>query len=226
MSDLLFKLRAFDTPTICNALEIIDEQRRNFGYTCHNFFVVNGSSAPICGYAKTATCRSLNVSGKEIKTLKAERLLYYEYVSRGNHDRIVVMQDLDGSDRARGPFWGEFNVRIHKALGCVGVVTDGSIRDLQKLPDGILLLGMGLRPSHANIHISGFGQRVNVFGMAVSDGDLIHADEHGAVCFPEAYALEVLQRASEFIENERPIIEACKRERLSIDELKELYLRR
>lgn len=225
-SDLLEQLKRFDTPTICNALEAIEPDRRNFGYTTRSMIAINEHAGPVCGLARTATCRSLHPSEKPSDQLKRERLEYYGYVHNGELPKVVVMQDLDGADAGRGPFWGEFNVRIHRALGCVAVITDGSFRDARNLPSDVLLLGAGLRPSHANIHIIGFAGQVNVHGMAVSDSMIVHADEHGAVSFPSIMADKVVEEARLFIESERPIIEACKSDSLSFERLRELYLGR
>ena len=226
MKTVLQHLQAFDTPTVCNALEMIDRDRRNFGYTTDNMLAINGSIGSVCGLAKTSFCRSLRPSQKSAIQLKSERVEYYRYVHDGEYPKVAVMQDLDGAEAGRGPFWGEFNVRIHRAIGCIGIVTDGSVRDVANLPDDLLILGRGLRPSHANIHVCGFGSQVNVFGMVVNDGDVVHADIHGAVVFSATLAEKVAENAEAFMEGERPIIEACKANALSFDQLEKLYLSR
>lgn len=219
-------LKEFDTPTICNALELIDGTRRNYGYTTRSFHVTNKDSGPVVGFAKTATIRSLMPSHLSTEELTCERVKYYRYINEGEHPKICVMQDIDGSDSGRGPFWGEFNTRIHVSLGVTAVVTNGTIRDVTNLPNNVLILSSGLRPSHANVHIVDYKKQVNVKGMVVSDGDVIHADIHGAVCFPSTIAHEVQKYAKVFIESERPIIEGCKSKGLSIEEIIELYMRR
>jgi regulator of RNase E activity RraA len=223
----LERLTSFDTPTICNALEMIEPGRRGYGYTRKGMVVVNPSQSPVCGVARTATMRSVIPADRDSDTLKSERLKYYEYIHRGDGvPKICVMQDLDGHDAGTGPFWGEFNTRIHRAMGVCAVVTNGSVRDIAKLPTDIMLLSCGLRPSHAFVHIADYGSQVNVFGMAVSHNELVHADEHGAVAFPSAWADEVADRAADFVASEAPIIEACKADTLSLDELKRLYMAR
>jgi regulator of RNase E activity RraA len=111
-------------------------------------------------------------------------------------------------------------------MGVQAVVTDGSVRDVDKLPDDVLLLSCGLRHSHAFVHIADFGSQVNVFGMSVSHGELVHADEHGAVAFPDHLIEDVASCAAEFVAAEEPIIAACRADRLSLDELKRLYMAR
>jgi regulator of RNase E activity RraA len=223
----LKRLISFDTPTICNALEMIEPRRRGYGYTRKGMTVVNPGCAPVVGVARTATMRSAIPADRVSDVLKQDRLKYYEYIHEADRlPKICVMQDLDGDDAGTGPFWGEFNTRIHRAMGVRAIVTDGSIRDVGKLPADVLLLSRGLRPSHAFVHIADFGSQVNVFGMAVSHGQLVHADEHGAVVFPIDLADEVAIRGAEFMASEAPIIEACKADTLSLDELKRLYMAR
>lgn len=183
--DDITALTQFDTPTICNALELIDDSRRNYGYTKRNVTVINPSAGPVVGFALTATMRSEAPSALSSGKLKRGRLEYYEYMyTEMAGPKICVTQDLDDQDSVHGPFWGEFNTRIHRAMGFRGVVTDGCVRDVRKLPEDVLLVARGLRPSHANLHVVSYGDPVKVFGMDVSHGDLVHADEHGAVTFP------------------------------------------
>ncbi|MBF6555962.1 MAG: RraA family protein [Acidimicrobiales bacterium] len=224
----LLKLEEFDTPTICNALELVEPERRRFGYTVENVCCVNENTAPRVGVVFTATMRSLDYPPLSGDDLKRERLRYYEYMSGGDPDvpKICLMQDLDGREAGRGPFWGEFNTRVHRALGFRAIVTDGSVRDVTMLPDDILILARGLRPSHSLVHIVDFGGQVNVFGMVASHGDIVHADQHGAVTFPRHLAPEVAERAVEFMESEAPVLDACKQGSLTFDELSRLYMER
>jgi regulator of RNase E activity RraA len=220
-------LEAFDTPTICNALEMIEPERRRYGYTTHDIFGLNLDMAPKVGIAFTATMRSANRPPVQGQALKQERLRYYEYMSESSeHPKICVMQDLDGHDAGKGPFWGEFNTRVHRSLGFDAIITDGSIRDVTNLPEDILILSRGLRPSHGFVHVVNFGQQVNVFGMAVTPGQVVHADIHGAVTFPFDLADDVADKARQFMADEAPIIEACRAGRLTYPELASLYMQR
>ncbi len=224
--ELLNRLKQFDTPTICNALEHIDYKRRYHGFTrhlCHSF---NGEVGPIIGYAKTATMRSLDRPDRAPARLKEHRLSYYRFVSEGDLPKIAVMQDLDGIDAGIGPFWGEFNTRIHQSLGCVGIVTDGSMRDIALLPKDILILSRGPRPSHAHVHVVDYDVQVNVFGMYVKSNDLVHADIHGAVAFPPNLVEDVIANAKEFVKSEEAILTACRERKLTYDEVAELYMKR
>jgi len=187
--DLLKTLASFDTPTICNALEIVAPERRLTGYTTKPLVCPFPELPAIVGYARTATIRSTHVN--EISGVKAreQRVGYYEYIANGGpNPSIVVLQDLDGADVGFGAFWGEVQSTVHKALGAAGVVTDGCIRDIPQWAPGLQVLAGSIAPSHAHVHLHDYGHTVRVNGMMVRSGDLIHMDRHGAVIIPEAVA--------------------------------------
>jgi regulator of RNase E activity RraA len=96
---------------------------------------------------------------------------------------VVVIEDKD-EPAGYGAFWGEVQTNVHKALGCLGAVTNGSIRDIAEVAEGFQMLAGSLSPSHAYVHVVEFGIPVTIHGMAVKSGDLIHADRHGAVVVP------------------------------------------
>jgi regulator of RNase E activity RraA len=95
----------------------------------------------------------------------------------------VVIQDLD-EPAGHGAFWGEVMGNIHKALNCVGTITNGSVRDIPMIPQGFQMLAGSIGPSHAYVHVADYGVDVTVHGMKVKSGDLIHADRHGAAVVP------------------------------------------
>ena len=119
-SELLEHFKKFDTPTICNALELIDSRFRLHGFTTEQMVCADPSLPPIVGYARTATLRAL--SPVDPKKKREIGLAYYEYVASGEGPNISVIQDLDSSP-GLGANWGEVNTNIHKALGILGVKT-------------------------------------------------------------------------------------------------------
>ena len=177
-------LRRIDTPTICNLLEMVAPDRRGHGYTTTHLHCTFPDLRPIVGYARTVTVRAKEAGPLDAEAYLELRCQYADYVGSGPAPRVSVIQDLDDPP-GHGAFWGEVNSNVHKALGCLGVVTNGSVRDLDMIaPDFQLLAGM-IGPSHAFVHIVDFGVEVNVHGMVVQSGDLVHADRHGAVvCSP------------------------------------------
>jgi regulator of RNase E activity RraA len=139
-ASVLEALGRYDTPTICNAMEIVAPERRLIGYTTRPLVCPFPNLPPIVGYARTATIRATAASVLPPNEQKARRLAYYEYVGTGAGPRISVIQDIDGPDAGFGAFWGEVNSAVHKALGCLGVVTDGSIRDIPQWAPGFQAL--------------------------------------------------------------------------------------
>ena len=157
---LLDHLAAFDTPTICNALEVVAPERRATGFTSTPFFCAFPDLKPIVGYAKTATVRSREPAKVDRAASQILRLSYYEHVAKPPQPAIVVIQDLD-PEPGFGAFWGEVNTAIHKGLGLLGCITNGSIRDLDVIaPEFQLLAGM-VAPSHAWVRVETLGDEVD-----------------------------------------------------------------
>jgi len=224
--DYFERLKKFDTPTICNALEIIDPAARFSGFTRKplvNPFPGNGS---FIGFARTATIRATHPNEFSGAKAKEQRLGYYEYIAEGGPTpSIAVLQDLDGPDIGFGCFWGEVQSNVHKGLGCVGVVTDGGIRDIPDWADGFNALAGSIVPSHAHVHLAGFGQTVRVAGMVVKSGDIIHADQHGAVVIPEAYVEKIPAACDLLARKEAVILDMAKAPGFTIDKLREALVR-
>jgi regulator of RNase E activity RraA len=172
-------LRRFDTPTVCNALEIVRGQRFTTGFTRRRLLAAFPGLPPIVGYARTARLRC----SVPFESARRERLLgYYEYLAQPKQPSIAVIEDID-EHPGLGAFWGEVNTTVHWGLGCRGAVTNGSMRDLDAMCPQFQCLAATLSPSHANVQVVEFGTPVDVLGMAVCNGDIIHADRHGAVVF-------------------------------------------
>jgi regulator of RNase E activity RraA len=208
---LLTELATFDTPTICNALEIVAPERRGFGFTVEPLQCLYPSLKPIVGYARTATLRSVQPQQIAPDEARKQRIAYYQYIAEGGpKPAISIIQDLDGARAGFGSFWGEVNSHIHRGLGCLGVVTDGSVRDVDQNAAGFQMLCRMVVPSHAHFHIVEFGGEVNVAGMYVANGDLIHADRHGAVTIPRAVAGKIPAAAGLLARREAVIIAATK----------------
>jgi regulator of RNase E activity RraA len=217
---LLETLRTFDTPTICNALEIVAPERRLTGYTVKPLVCPFPDLPPMVGYAKTATIRATHANELVGAKARDQRIAYYEYMAAAPAPSICVIQDLDGADVGFGAFWGEVQSTVHKALGLQGVVTDGSIRDIPQWAPGFQALAGTIAPSHAYVHLAGFGQEVRVAGMLVRSGDLIHADRHGAVIIPEAAAAKIPAACDLLVRKEAAILDEARKPGFTIAKLK------
>jgi regulator of RNase E activity RraA len=186
----LQKLMEWDTPTICNGLEHLSAEYRVKSFTVEQMQCFDPNLPPIVGYARTAMIRSMSPPEGSPVDIRNMRANYYETIAAAPGPSISVIQDLDPTP-GFGAFWGEVNTAIHKGLGCLGVVTNGSFRDLDACAPGFQLLGGKVAPSHAWVHLVAIECEVNIFGMAVKPNDIIHADRHGAVVVPERCVKEL-----------------------------------
>ena len=218
--ELTAALQALDTPTVCNALEVVAPQRRGYGYTTQPLVCTRPELPPMVGVARTAAIRAAHPADVRGKAAAELGDAYYAYVDAGPKPSITVIQDLDGAQRGYGSFWGEVNSNIHKGLGSLGVITDGSVRDLPDIAPGFQMLADRVGPSHAYVHIVAFGGSVTVAGMRVVDGDLIHADQHGAVVVPWDVAHQVAAAAAQIAAQEAVLIKAAQQPGFNIDKLR------
>ncbi len=173
-------LKQWDTPTICNGLELLVPARRAIGFTVEPMVCVDRKFPPIVGVARTGLIRAKEPPGGAIPP----REDWYDYVAATDMPTVAVIQDID--DRpGYGAFWGEVQSTVHSALGVLGCVTNGSFRDLDMLAPGFQIIGGRVGPSHAHVHMVDMRCHVNVFGMLARHDTVIHADFHGAVVIPD-----------------------------------------
>jgi regulator of RNase E activity RraA len=213
-------LKQWDTPTICNGLELVAPERRAVGFTVEPVVAADPRLPPIVGLARVGTIRVKEPPRGAV----ASRLDWYDYVAEADLPTVVVLQDLD--DRpGYGAFWGEVHSNVHKALGALGCVTNGSFRDLDAWAEGFQMIGGRVGPSHAHVHLVDFGRPVNVLGMCAGHDDVIHADRHGAVVVP-ADAVRALPAAIELIaRREAVILDICRAKDFSAAKLREAVAR-
>lgn len=218
-AELVAILTSVDTPTICNALEIATGSRSNSGFTRGAFHCAHPEMKPILGFARTATLRTAVPYTDAPAVLKERRLAWYEHIEGKGIPTISVVEDIDDVP-GLGAFWGEVHSNVLKGLGVKGVLTNGAMRDFGMLADDFQILASTISPSHGFAQIITIGASVRIESLDIADGDLIHADRHGAVIIPES-ALLALPRAIEIImRKERPLIEASKRAGFSVADLR------
>ena len=212
--DDLDRLAEYDTPTICNALELTSPERRGHGFTVSPFFVLDVKAKPIVGRARTARLRASQPDLRE----GATRLPYYEYMAEGTR-KIVVIEDIDPHPGI-GAFWGEVHTAVHLGLGCLGCVTNGSFRDVDDSAPGFQLLGGSINPSHAFVHPLDWGGAVTVHGMEVHHDAIVHADRHGAVVVPDDAVRRIPEAVDLIVRREAKILAAARRPGFGIEDLR------
>jgi len=198
-------LASFDTPTICNALERLSPDTRGCGYTTQPLVCGFPQLRPVIGYARTATIRSAQRSSTSDEAQHQVRDDYYRSIDAGPKPAIVVIQDLD-SNAGTGAFWGEVQSAIHVGLGARGLITNGSVRDLDQWAPGFQFLAGRVSVSHAYATPVSVGGEVEVFGLRIRPGDLIHADRHGAVIVPQGLVRALPDAAREVAAREARIL--------------------
>ncbi|MBL9205763.1 MAG: RraA family protein [Opitutaceae bacterium] len=197
----LLELKRWNTPTIYNGWEQItrrDASKEGFNLEETRDFMPH--LGPMVGYAVTVVIEPSNAAHP--KANPKAWSAYRRYIASIPGPKIVVVQDLD-KPRVIGAFWGEVNSNIHRALGCVGTIADGAIRDLDEMNNaGFKALARRLCVGHAFSCPVRWGVEVEVFGRTVAPGQLIHADKHGFLAVPRGDEVRLLEAARFMDQNE------------------------
>jgi len=211
-------IRRFTSPTIANALETLGVTPQLAVYTNAKVRCLFSDLGPMLGYACTATILSAQPASDPRHVWRTE---YWKYTQTAPEPRVTVMQDL--SEQPGGAYWGEVNANIHRALGSLGVITNGTVRDVEEVRRlGFHFFASGVQVSHGYAHLEDFNRPVKIFDILVHPGDLVHADRHGAVIIPTDLAHLVVEAAEEIERREKPMIELCQSADFSIDALDKL----
>lgn len=181
--ELLDLLRSVDTPTVCNAIEVA-QGKRGFNAFTRGTMVCSAPNDPaVVGYAITAKIQAVNPPTETSNVIRARRMAYYKAMAEGPNPGVAVVEDTD-FPHAIGAYWGEVNTTIHKGFGLSGTLTNGVMRDLGDMAEGYPVIAGSIGPSHGFVHVTELGTPVTIFGLTVNQGDLVHADRHGAVVIP------------------------------------------
>jgi regulator of RNase E activity RraA len=206
-SDTLRKLAQFDTPTICNVIELFDVRPRNTGYMDGRIRANFPELPPMVGFACTAAFRSgaPPQSGDAYGSF-IEQVRLFESLPG---PAVMVFQDLD--DPPVGATFGEVMCSVYRAFGSVGLITSGGGRDLLQVRALHYPVFTGTTIcAHAYCHILHIGQPVRVGGLVVQQGDLLHGDANGVTSIPIDIADEVADAAAAFCEAEKLVIGYCR----------------
>jgi 4-hydroxy-4-methyl-2-oxoglutarate aldolase len=207
-------LRITNTPTIANAMEKLGIRDRMRGFTRGNVRAMFPDLGVMLGYAVTVKIRSARPPEKKVAIRE-----YWDHIKRIPGPRVVVVEDMEPG----GAWWGEVNANIHRALGCIGVVTNGTVRDLgEAQPLGFHFFATGIAVSHGYAFPEEFNVPVTVDGMEVSPSELIHADKHGAIMIPVEHVRDLLKAVAAVERYERPMIQLCKSKEFTTGKLEEL----
>jgi 4-hydroxy-4-methyl-2-oxoglutarate aldolase len=213
----LAQLQKFATPSISNGIETFGVRPRNQGFMDSTVRCMFPELPPMVGYAFTVKIRAAYQA--EHPRSVGE---YRRAVLAAPKPVVVVIQDID--TQPVGSFWGEVNGNIHKALGAVGTVTNGGVRDLNEVRAlGFHFFAQYVQVSHAYVHVEDWGTPVVVGGLTVRPGELLHGDLHGVIQIPDAIAADLARATAEVERRERVIIDAAQSADFSIEMLEAAY---
>lgn len=218
MEKTLFTLlRKVDTPTVCNAIEVAQGKRGFNDFTRGTMLCSAPEGGAMVGYARTARIQAVNPPSEAPDIIKARRMAYYKYMSEGARPGVAVVQDMDVPN-AIGAYWGEVNTNIHKAFGLGGALTNGVMRDLGDMPDGFPVVAGSIGPSHGFVHVLDFDKPVEIYGMTVAPGSLVHADRHGAVIIPDDVVALLPDAIAQLVKSETIVFDAVKDKQITFQE--------
>jgi len=216
--DLLSLLREVDTPTVCNAIEVVYGQRGFNRFTKGTMQHSKPGDPPIVGFARTAKIAGLAPPTENPAVIRSRRIDYFRSMAAGPSPSVAAIEDTDYPNCIAG-WWGEVHVAVHKGLGLSGAITNGVMRDLDVMDDGFPVLAGSVGVSHGFVHVVEVGTAVNIFGLTVTQGELIHADRHGALVIPNDVIPLLKTAIHTVVSNEAIVLEPARQKGFNIDKL-------
>lgn len=210
-------LRQIPTPAIANGIELFEIRSRTAGFMSSEIRCLFDDLGPMIGYAATGIITAVSPHGRRVPPPE-----YWEHVLQLPEPRIAVFHDVDES--VVGAQWGEVMASIHRALGFVGTVTDGAVRDLEEVHAlGFHFFAGHVGVSHGYVHMLDYGIPVRVGNLEVKPGDLLVADRHGVVQIPLQVARDVPAAVGLVEEWERNVIAATRHDGWTLQRMAEAY---
>ncbi len=217
-AEQLENLRRIDACTLANAIETFHKRLRNEGFSDSSLGCLFPKFPPIIGYAATVKIRGS--APPTADTSYPDRTDWWDYILSLPVPRIVVVQDV-ATKIGLGSLLGAVHVNILRALGCVGAVTNGSVRDVTAIENsGFQIYSGGICISHAYVHIVEFGMPVEVGGLKIVSGDLLHGDLHGVQTIPRDIADKIPPIAAQIASREQALIQLCQSKDFSPEKLR------
>jgi regulator of RNase E activity RraA len=211
-------LRHLDACTLANAIETFRERLRNEGFMDSSVHCLFPQLQPMLGYAAT-----IRIRGSAPPTAAGnypERTDWWDHIVSLPAPRVVVVEDVS-SRPGLGSLVGAVHMNILKALQCMGVVTNGSVRDIPAAESaGFHFFAGSVTVSHAYIHIVEIGTQVQVGGLKIRSGDLLHGDLHGVQSIPLDIASRLPAVAARIAAKERELIALCRSPEFSLEKLR------
>ncbi len=212
-------LQRLDSCTVSNAVELFQVRTRNEGFVNGSIRCIFPHFSPRIGYAVTARIRSSStpIAGR----CYYDRLDWWSYLLTIPAPRFIVAEDVDHTP-GLGALFGEIHANISIALGSAAFLSNGAIRDLPGIEaSGLQAFAGSIAVSHSYAHVVEFGEPVEIGGLKIKPGDLLHGDQHGVVSVPVSIASDIPKAAEEMLRSERELIQFCKSKDFSFHKLSE-----
>src|SRR3984957_18310498 len=202
-SELIAYLKTVDTATLANAIELLTLRPRAEGYASLDLKCLFPEFGPMCGYAVTAHAETVTLGAPKTEDAYIE---LFEAVERSPKPAVVVMQEI-GGDRDRATHAGEVMATIFTRLGAIGLVSDCGVRYLTAVRKlGFHYFARGGVASHANYRIVRTGTPVEITGVTIRTGDLLHGDENGLITIPDAGRERLPELVATILSKERALL--------------------
>lgn len=217
-SEQLASLAWLDACTLANAIETFHQRLRNEGFVDNSIHCLFPHLPPMLGFAATIKIRG---SAPPIANDPyPDRTDWWDYIVSLPSPRVVVVQDV-ATRPGLGSLVGGVHMHILKALQCVGLVTNGSVRDIPAAESAAFNLFTGsISLSHAYVHIVEIGKSVEIGGLKIQSGDLLHGDLHGVQSIPLDIAAQIPSVAERIKAEEGRLIALCRSPEFSIEKLR------
>lgn len=205
--ELLQRLAQIDTPTLCNAIEVLADQPFTVGYTGYGLRCLS-TPRRLAGYAATVKLTTARPPRKASPPVSMAQ--YLDHLASVPTPRLAILCDVDDPP-GRAAAFGDVMANYHRAMGCVAMVTNGAVRDLEGIEAaGVACYGAGLIPSHGYFHFLATGEPVCIAGLEIHQGDLLVGDEHGLVRVPPEIAAEIPAVCEQIRRREETLISYCR----------------
>lgn len=215
---LLDQLRSLSSCVVASAIETFGVRLRNTGFTNSSIYCIFEDFPPVVGYASTARIRSADppMEGHSYY----DRGEWWESLLAIPAPRVAVIEDVD-TPPGLGAFIGDVHANILRALECSGLVSNGAVRDIPEVAKIKFPMFAGnVSVSHAYAHVFDFGGTVEIAGLTVRPGDLIHGDLHGVQTIPHEIANQVPARALEILRQRKDLNALCHSQDFSLETLR------
>jgi regulator of RNase E activity RraA len=210
------ELRSLTVPTLANAVELFGVTAPNKGFTRQPLTCHFPELGMCVGYAATVHARTDSADEP------VQEPAYWKWLEGMPGPKIVVVEDLDSTPG--GAMWGEWNANVHRALGCVGTITQGAVRDLDALERlQFHTFATSVSVAHGFGVFTGYGEPAKVAGLTIKTGELLVADQHGVLRIPAELDIDELCAVARKIDElEAEIFAFCQSPEFSVDGLAEL----